>query len=129
MARRMIATIDPGLLMRIRGEFLEMPGLRLTIQQAQRLWGLDRNTCVCLLDTLIDSGFLVYGADQQYARADGQPMSRPRPLGGRQRQPDRDDGAALLRGFDDDPAVMGFHQALDSREAEARASGLRRHER
>lgn len=129
MAPRMIATIDPGLLTRIRGEFLEMPGLRLTLQQAQRLWGLDRNTCVCLLDTLIDSGFLVYGADQQYARPDGEPASRSGRLGGRQRQPDRDDGAALLRGFDNDPAVMGFHQAFDGREAEARASGLGRHER
>ena len=26
---------------RVRGEFLEMPGLRLTAQQARRLWRLD----------------------------------------------------------------------------------------
>ena len=29
-------------LQRIQGEFVEMPGLRLTAAQAQRLWGLDR---------------------------------------------------------------------------------------
>ena len=32
-------------LQRIQGEFSEMPGLRLTPPQAQRLWGLDRATC------------------------------------------------------------------------------------
>ena len=26
---------------RVRAEFLEMPGLKLTVQQAQRLWGVD----------------------------------------------------------------------------------------
>ena len=29
------------MLQRIQGEFVEMPGLRLTAAQAQRLWGLD----------------------------------------------------------------------------------------
>ena len=31
-------------LQRIQGEYLEMPGLRLTPAQAQRLWGLERST-------------------------------------------------------------------------------------
>jgi hypothetical protein len=30
-------------LRRVKGEYLEMPGLRLTPAQAQRLWGLDRD--------------------------------------------------------------------------------------
>ena len=30
---------------RARGEFLEMPGLRLTAPQAARLWGLEREKC------------------------------------------------------------------------------------
>src|SRR4029079_7758828 len=34
-----------ALLNRIRGEFLEMPGLRLTCEQAQRLYGLDPALC------------------------------------------------------------------------------------
>ena len=36
-------------LRRVKGEYLEMPGLRLTPAQAQRLWGLDRESCQALL--------------------------------------------------------------------------------
>jgi len=43
-----------ALLKRIRGEFLEMPGLRLTCEQAQRLYGLDRALCQRALDWLVD---------------------------------------------------------------------------
>ncbi len=42
----------------IRGEYLEMPGLRLTRQQAQRLWSLDAETCETLLTTLEAARFL-----------------------------------------------------------------------
>jgi hypothetical protein len=42
----------------VRGEYLEMPGLRLTKQQAQRLWALDLATCDELLDTLVGAQFL-----------------------------------------------------------------------
>lgn len=43
---------------RIRAEFLEMPGLCLTIEQAQRLWSLDPATCEALLKSLTNSRFL-----------------------------------------------------------------------
>jgi hypothetical protein len=43
---------------RVRAEFLEMPGLKLTIPQAQRLWGVDRPTCEALIDELTASRFL-----------------------------------------------------------------------
>ena len=39
---------------RIRGEYLEMPGLRLTPQQAQRLCGVDQTVCKAVLDALED---------------------------------------------------------------------------
>jgi hypothetical protein len=42
----------------IRSEYLEMPGLQLTPQQARRLWGLDDRTTAMLLATLVDSRFL-----------------------------------------------------------------------
>jgi hypothetical protein len=45
-------------LRRIKSEYLEMPGLSLTLAQAQRLWGLDRETCEEALTTLVGSGFL-----------------------------------------------------------------------
>lgn len=60
------------ILRRIQGEYLEMPGLRLTRQQAQRLWGLDEDTCTRLLDSLTEAKFLHQGSDGTYARiADG----------------------------------------------------------
>ncbi len=69
---------DEHLLRRVRGEFLEMPGLRLTSQQAQRLWGLDHDTCTTLLHALVDLSFLICGSDGRYARAtDGHPSDAP----------------------------------------------------
>ena len=46
------------LLRRVRSEFLEMPGLRLTPAQAARLWSLDRSTSDRILDGLTSAGFL-----------------------------------------------------------------------
>ncbi len=56
------------LLQRIRGEYLEMPGLRLTAEQATRLWSLDFDTCLSLLEALVDSRFLARTDDGQYCR-------------------------------------------------------------
>lgn len=53
---------------RICGEYLEMPGLRLTCAQAQRLWGLDQQTCVAILESLISDGFLQRRDDGVFAR-------------------------------------------------------------
>ena len=50
--------VDEGLIRRVRAEFLEMPGLCLTIHQVQRLWGLEPRPCEALLQSLIDSRFL-----------------------------------------------------------------------
>ena len=47
------------LVARIRGEYREMPGLRLTFAQACRLWQVDAATCSVVLQTLIDEGFLI----------------------------------------------------------------------
>ena len=47
------------LLRRIRAEYLEMPGLHLTAQQAQRLFGLEAETCDAVLATLLDAKFLI----------------------------------------------------------------------
>jgi hypothetical protein len=43
---------------RIRAEYLDMRGLSLTIEQAQRLWCLDRQTCEALMMALTDARFL-----------------------------------------------------------------------
>lgn len=69
------------LLTRIRGEYLEMPGLRLTFPQAQRLWGLERTDCKRVLDALVEAKFLCVNPDGTYARAsDGRDIPRPQPL-------------------------------------------------
>jgi hypothetical protein len=43
---------------RIRGEFMEMPGLQLDVPQAQRLWGLDAASCRAVLEALVETGVL-----------------------------------------------------------------------
>jgi DNA-binding IclR family transcriptional regulator len=45
-------------LRRIRGEYREMPGLKLTTAQAARLWHVDGATVERLLDTLVEDGLL-----------------------------------------------------------------------
>ena len=57
------------LLHRIRNEFLEMPGLRLTPAQASRLWALDRHLSLNLLDRLTTIGFLLRTKSGAYLRA------------------------------------------------------------
>lgn len=58
------------LIQRARGEYLEMPGLRLTDAQARRLWSLDAITCQKLLHALEDSQFLRRTADGYYRRTE-----------------------------------------------------------
>jgi hypothetical protein len=53
---------------RLRTEYLEMPGLRLTCIQAQRLCGLDAITCADALQALVDAGFLRRTEGGQYVR-------------------------------------------------------------
>lgn len=55
---------------RIRGEFLEMPGLRLTPEQARRLWRLDETACVAILGALVDARFLSKTRDGAFIRDD-----------------------------------------------------------
>jgi hypothetical protein len=47
-----------SLVARIRSEYAEMPGLRVTLAQACRLWQLDVPMCEMLLDGLVQEGFL-----------------------------------------------------------------------
>ena len=47
-----------SLVTRARGEYLEMPGLRVSVVQACRLWQLDVSTCEMLLDHLVRECFL-----------------------------------------------------------------------
>ena len=42
---------------RIREEFREMPGLRLTPAQATRLWGMDEEVCAEVINRLVASAY------------------------------------------------------------------------
>ena len=68
------------LLKRIRAEYLEMPGLRLTREQAQRLCGVERTLCQQVLDMLVDMKFLCIKPNGTYARVtDGADTPRANP--------------------------------------------------
>jgi hypothetical protein len=54
---------------RVRGEYLEMPGLQLKAEQVQRLCGVERRICQVVLDTLLDAKFLCVKPDGHYARS------------------------------------------------------------
>lgn len=49
-------------------EFVEMPGLSLTPEQAQRLWALEREVCDGLLTELVTEGFLARSGDGAFLR-------------------------------------------------------------
>jgi hypothetical protein len=73
-----LAVATEQILQRIRSEYLEMPGLRLTPQQAQRLWGLDRQCCEESLQYLVDAGFLMKTGRGTYVRLTDGPIAFPR---------------------------------------------------
>lgn len=56
---------------RVRGEFREMPGMRLTLEQAMRLWSLNRETCASVLDELVASRFLQRDVNGRYKLTHG----------------------------------------------------------
>ena len=62
---------------RVRGEYREMPGLRLTLQQALRLWQLDAPTCERVLGQLMDEGFLRRTSDGAFVAFAPESPRRP----------------------------------------------------
>ena len=60
----------PTLLQRVRAEFNEMPGLRLTPAQAGRLLGLDASSCQRVLNALVGASFLKRMADGSVVRTE-----------------------------------------------------------
>ena len=62
--------MDNLMLYRIRGEFLEMPGLRLTAEQAARLWHADPGVCASVLARLTADRFLTRTRTGAYKRTE-----------------------------------------------------------
>jgi hypothetical protein len=59
----------PALVTRVRAEFMEMPGLRLSIAQATRLWGMDHSVCSTVLESLVHASFLRRAQNGMFLRA------------------------------------------------------------
>ena len=55
---------------RVRAEFVEMPGLTLSVRQAARLFGLDQDVCRQVVDRLVHTQFLRWAAAGIVARGD-----------------------------------------------------------
>jgi hypothetical protein len=72
-------------LQQVRAEYLEMPGLHLTLPQMQRLWGLSGAACEALVNALVEQHFLAKADDDSYAldgRASDALPRGPRPAAG-----------------------------------------------
>jgi len=65
---------------RIRAEFTEMPDMRLTPAQVERLSGVQRAICKCVLDDLVRAGFLQTSPNGRYGRSSDASTARVRPL-------------------------------------------------
>lgn len=63
------AQVMRDLTRRIQGEDAEMPGLSVTLDQAQRLLAIDETTCTAVFRTLIKRGVLRRTSAGQYVRA------------------------------------------------------------
>ena len=64
-------TTDAGvgrLMDQVQAEYNEMPGLSVTLRQAQRLWAVDRETCEEALKGLTASGVLRMTAKGRFIR-------------------------------------------------------------
>lgn len=79
MSAHIRTEVNDLLLQRVYSEFLEMPGLRLTSRQAQRLWGLDEPACLQIMEFLVDARFLCRVGKGEYARLTAGEPAVPRP--------------------------------------------------
>lgn len=75
--RRDAASRDQ-LLRRVRAEFAEMPCLRLTGAQAQRLFGLRPDICDRVLAALVTDQIIYRDSDDQYRAHDDLPALGPK---------------------------------------------------
>ncbi len=65
---------------RIRAEFLQMPGMCLTPGEVERLSGVDRVVCKCVLDDLVRAKFLSALPNGSYSRMSDASMSESNSL-------------------------------------------------
>jgi hypothetical protein len=82
--------LDQQIVNRVRAEYLEMPGMKLTVEQVQRLCGIDASVCRIVLDFLVDARFLRVDHNGTYVRCtDGTVRLHPLRAGLRSSLPSR----------------------------------------
>ena len=75
----MNTSLDQRLIQRIWAEYMEMPGMKLTLEQVQRLCGIEPAVCKALLDSLVQAEFLSLKSDGFYVRLTEGKTSARRP--------------------------------------------------
>lgn len=63
-------------LRRIEAEYLDVPGLKLTAEQASRFWQFDAARSEALLESLVEAGVLYRARDGSYLLLTGTPWPR-----------------------------------------------------
>jgi hypothetical protein len=63
---------------RIRAEYLEMPGMRLTAAQVERLSGVETSVCKRVLNDLVRTKFLRVSSDGTFVRSNDDSPSTSR---------------------------------------------------
>ena len=53
---------------RVRAEFEEMPGMTLTMPQASRLFGIEREICQLVVDRLVTTSYLRWTQGGSFTR-------------------------------------------------------------
>jgi hypothetical protein len=80
---------------RIRAEYADLPGMRLTPAQVHRLSGVEISICKLVLDDLLRARFLAVGPDGSYIKESDE--GRPR-MTGYDRNPDHQNRAPAMTG-------------------------------
>ena len=68
--RKQRVEADERVVDRVLAEYREMPGLKLTSEQASRLWHLEPRACELLLSRLADERLLRRTRDGAFVRGD-----------------------------------------------------------
>ena len=72
--------LEQRVLQRLRAEYLEMPGMKLRIEEVERLCGIEPPTCKLALDALVKAQFLSVTSEGSYVRLTEGPVRLQRPV-------------------------------------------------
>ena len=61
---------DEQILERLRAQYRETPGMRLKLEQVQRLCGIEQPLCKPMLEALVEAKLLRLGSDGTYGLFD-----------------------------------------------------------